>query len=90
MVLTGLPERVEPAHPVPADQDVLQGVVEGMAHVQHARDVGRRDHDAEGFTARRIGAGPERTGFVPCVIQTLLGLGGVEILVQCHLHLSHD
>ena len=49
VVLSRLPERVEPAHPVPADQDVLQRVVEGVAHMQRAGDVGRRDHDRKRF-----------------------------------------
>jgi hypothetical protein len=59
MVEAGLPERVEAAHPVPAGQDVLQRVVEGMAHVQRAGDVRRRDHDAEGLGTGRVGTRPE-------------------------------
>jgi hypothetical protein len=35
-----------------ADQDVLDRVVQHMAHRQHARDVGRRDHDRVGLLAR--------------------------------------
>jgi len=42
------PEGVKAVHPFVADQDVLQGVVEGMAHVQHPGDVGGRNDDAEG------------------------------------------
>jgi hypothetical protein len=52
MVGARLPERVEAAHPVPAGQHVLQRVVEGMAHMQDAGHVGRRDHDRE-----RLGPG---------------------------------
>jgi hypothetical protein len=52
MVGARLPERVETAHPVPAGQHVLQRVVEGMAHMQDAGHVGRRDHDRE-----RLGPG---------------------------------
>jgi hypothetical protein len=40
MVGARLPERVEAAHPVPADQDVLQRVVEGVAHVQEPVTLG--------------------------------------------------
>jgi hypothetical protein len=40
MVGARLPERVEAAHPVPADQHVLQRVVEGVAHMQDAVTLG--------------------------------------------------
>jgi hypothetical protein len=46
MVGTGLPQHVIALHAPPADQHVLQRVVEGMAHVQAAGDIGRRDDDA--------------------------------------------
>ena len=49
VILARLPQRVMALHPVPARQDVLQGVVEGVAHVQNAGHVRRGDHDAEGF-----------------------------------------
>ena len=39
------PARRISAHARVADVGVLDGVVEGMTHVQHARDVGRRDDD---------------------------------------------
>jgi hypothetical protein len=39
------PAGVEAAHPLVADEDVLQRSGEGMADVQAARDVGRRQHD---------------------------------------------
>ena len=42
------PERLEPSHPRPTDQDVLQGPSERMADVQATRDVRGRDHDAVG------------------------------------------
>ena len=40
------PDRVVALHAVVADQDVLQRVVERMAHVQLARDIRRRDDHA--------------------------------------------
>ena len=48
MVCPGLPEGVISLHPLIADQDILEGVVQGVAHVELAGDVGRRDHDGEG------------------------------------------
>ena len=46
MIRTGHPEGVVPAHPMPADQDILQRVVQGVPHMERARHVGRRDDDA--------------------------------------------
>ncbi len=76
MVGAGLPERVVAAHPVPAGQDVLQRVVEGVAHVQAAGDVRRRDEDGEGLgPGLRVGAGAEGLRVVPCLGDAGLGLG---------------
>ena len=50
-----LPEHVPALHAMIAAQDVLQRVVERVAHVQVAGDVGRRDHHAE-----RLGVGALR------------------------------
>ena len=47
VVVAGLPERVEAAHPVPADEHVLDRAVESVPHVELARDVRRRDADDE-------------------------------------------
>ena len=56
VVGAGHPEDVVALHPPPADQDVLQRVVERVAQVQRAGDVRRRDHDAVGRpVAGRIG-----------------------------------
>ena len=53
VVRPGHPEGVVALHAVVADQDVLQGIVERVPHVQHARHVGRRDDDAEGLLVLR-------------------------------------
>ena len=45
------PEDVVALHPLPAAEDVLQGVVEGMPHVQGAGHVGGRDDDTVRFPA---------------------------------------
>ena len=45
VVVTGLPERVEAAHPVQADQHVLERPVQRVPHVQRTRDVRRRHGD---------------------------------------------
>ena len=62
-------------------QDVLQRVVQGMADVQPARDVWRRNHDRE-----RLGLGPvaslEGAGRLPGGAHALFDVGGAESLVE--------
>ncbi len=85
MVLPGLPQRVMAAHPMPADQDILQRVVERVAHMQGTGDVRRRDHDAEGFSPRAgIRAGFERPGCLPFLRKRGFCRCGIEILVHRH------
>jgi hypothetical protein len=77
-----------PAHPVPAHEDILQRVVEGVAHMQAAGHVGRRDHDREGLGARlRIGPGGKGPGLFPRLVKPRLGRFRVECLVHRH-HVS--
>ena len=45
VVGAGQPQGLEALHTFGADQDVLHGVVNGVAHVQLAGDVGRRHHN---------------------------------------------
>ena len=74
------PARVAAIEPVPADQHVLQRIVEGMADVQRAGDIGRRDDDGEG---RRIGPRRAKGARVfPMGIPALFELGGAEGLVD--------
>ena len=57
VVVPGLPERVEAAHPVPADEAVLHRAVQCVADVELAGDVRRRDADHEAFLTARPGPG---------------------------------
>ena len=85
MVLSRLPERVKAAHPVPARQDVLERVVEGVSHVERPGHVGGRDHDAEALCpVPRIGAGPESAGRFPLLVDSRLGRRCVEGFLQGH------
>ena len=80
VVGAGDPERVVAAHAVPADEDVLDRVVEGVAHVEDARHVGRRDDDRVGLAlAGRL----ERAGVLPDRVP--LGLDGLGIVVLVHV-----
>ncbi len=51
MVRAGNPGDVIAFHALEADQDILQGIVQGMAHVELAGYVRRRHDDAKGFLA---------------------------------------
>ena len=66
MVGSRLPECITTSHPLKPDQDILQGVVEGMPHVQRAGNIRGRKHDRirlGGFPARL--ARGECTGLFP-------------------------
>ena len=81
MVGAGLPQHVITLHAPPADQHVLQRVVECMAHMQAARHVGRRDDDAIGLL-RRLRVRLERAGLLPFGVTAGFDLLGVVGLVE--------
>ena len=85
MVLPRLPQHIKAAHPVPAGQDVLQGVVEGMAHMQAAGHVGRWNHNAERFCPR-LGIRSGGKGFRrhPAGKNRRLGAGGIKGFFHRH------
>ena len=84
-----LPQRVVAAHPVITNHDVHQRLLERVTHVQQARDVGRRQLDAEcrhaGFHRRLEVAArfPER---VPLRLDGV----GVEALGEFHAHCASE
>src|SRR5205823_6383372 len=53
MIGARLPQDIPAAHALEADEDILDRDVERMAHMQRARHIGRRYHDAE-----RLSLGP--------------------------------
>ena len=75
MVGAGNPQGVLALHARTADEDVLNGVVEHVAHVEHARHIGGRDHDAIGLTL--IGHTLEQVVRFPILIPLVLDLFGV-------------
>ena len=80
MVHARLPERVAAALAAVAGQYVLQRVVERMAHVEAAGDVGRRHHHAPGLSP--AGASGESAAALPEIVETALELGRPIGLVQ--------
>ena len=66
MIGARLPQHVAPAHALEAAENVLQGVVERMAHMQRARHIGRRDHDTIRVRLGAVGpAGAEGLRLLP-------------------------
>ena len=82
VVVAGLEERVEPAHPVPAHERVLERELEHVADGQRARDVRRRVHDDERLVAARAGAGAVEALGLPCLLPARLdfrrGVAGIH------------
>jgi hypothetical protein len=79
----GLPQHVAAVHPLIAAQHVLQRVVERVAHVQVAGDVGRRDDDAIGFGVAPLGpSGAERARRLPARGGALLDFGDFERFIH--------
>ena len=79
MVGAGHPERVVALHPSPADQDVLERVVQGVAQVKRPGDVRRGDDDRIGpLAAGRIGM--EVALGEPEVVPLALGVLGIVLL----------
>ena len=69
VIRAGKPERGVTLHPLAPGDDILNGEIQGMAHVEHTGDVGGRDDDRERLPVR-IHLGSERTRIVPDVVPT--------------------
>ena len=81
VVGAGHPQGLVALHTLGADQDVLQGLVERMAHVELAGHVRGRDDDGIGLFVR-IDLGMEKAGVVPEAVQLVLDRFGVVGLWQ--------
>jgi len=67
-----------PAHALVANEGVLDGAVERMAHVQDAGDVRRRDGDRVVLLGRPLGIGVVQARRQPALDDPRLDLGGLE------------
>ncbi len=72
MVGTNLPQGVFPQHALITDHGIHNGLLKTMPHMQAARDIGRRDHDAIGIA---LAGGPEIALVFPGLIP-----GGFDLL----------
>ena len=91
VVGAGHPQGGIALHPLGADQDVLQGVVKGVAHVELAGDVGGRQHDGIGLFVF-VHLGVEEAAVQPELVQPALrGLGVIglgQFLANAHRGIS--
>ena len=85
VVRTGQPQRGIALHPLETGQDILEGRVQGVAHVELARDVGRRHDDGEGFFLG-VGVALEAAGLLPHLVDAALHLLGLIHLWQFFFH----
>ena len=74
-----LPQRLIPLHPFPPDQDVLKRVVQRMAHMKLARNIGRR-HDNRKRLLIRIHPGMKISLFLPGTVDRVLHTGRIVCL----------
>jgi len=77
----GEPQRRLAPHAREPGQHILQGVVQRMADVQGAGDVGRRYDDGEGRSGRII-RGREGAGRLPLMIEARFSRLGIEGFVE--------
>ena len=87
VVGTGYPQGVLALHARAADEDVLDGVVQHVTHVQHARHIGGRNHDAIRLTL--VGHALEQVVRLPILIPLVLDLFRVVFCSQCIFFLAH-
>ena len=87
MVRARLPEHVLAAHALEADEDVLERVVQRVADVQRAGDVGRRDDDRERLRpGLGAGAGAEGIRLFPGLAIRGSTAAASKVLSSIHRH----
>ena len=86
MVGTRHPQDGVAGHPLPAAEDVLKGIVEGMPHVEYAGDIGGRNYNAVGFFIRRR-HGVKKTSLLPLAIPFILN--SLRFIHLCQFSVRH-
>jgi hypothetical protein len=82
------PKHISALLPVKPAQNVLQGQIQGMAHMQLARDIGRWNNDTVGFFLRR-GVRGKGLVLLPVPKPSVFYISGLIALGQrmfCHDH----
>ena len=76
MIRSRKPERFQTVHALVADENILKGVIEGVAHVQNPGDVGGRHDNGESFFVG-INLGAEEMVFFPKPTPSLFRFLGI-------------
>ena len=85
MVRAGLPQHIAPAHAFKAAQNILQRIVQRMAHMQAARHIGRRNNDGIRLGLRVLGehaTGFEAALIFPRLIEAGFNRGRVKSFIE--------
>ena len=86
MVAAWHPKSIIALHAPPADQNVLQGIVERVPHVQLPRHIGRRNHDGKRLLSL-LGFGMKESVLLPELVPSLLKrlrLINLRDIILCH------
>ena len=75
MVGTGYPAGVLALHTGTAHQNILDGLIEYMSHVEHTRHIRRGNHNRVGLTS--VGSGSKYLMFSPILIPFVLHFGRI-------------
>src|SRR6185312_11722105 len=78
------PAGIVASHSGVADKNILDSFIEGVTHMQHARDIGGRDNDGKSRTVIRSAI--EITPVHPVGIPFLFSAGWNIVLAQLHGH----
>ena len=81
VVGAGHPQGGIALHPLGADQDILHGVVHGVAHVQLAGDVRRGHNDGVGFLVG-VGLRVEVAAVQPELVDAVFHLAGIVLFCE--------
>ena len=80
MISAGYPAGVFSLHPGPSDEDILNRIIQAMAHVQHPGNIGRWNHNSIRFPV--IGFAVKVSFAQPVLVPMLLGLLVLKIFAQ--------
>ena len=86
MITARLPQCFIALHTLPADQGILQGVIEGVAHVQLTGNIWWRHHDGKRLLVR-VDLRMEIVALQPHVIDAVLNL--LRVVLLCKFFHNH-
>lgn len=79
------PEGIIAAHSLPADEEILNRVIQGVTHVQEASDIGRRQNDRVGRLCRFV-VGLEVPRAFPVFVDAGFNVSGIVSVIHLFAH----